>query len=251
MSAVEDDARGTAGDSGVDSEPPASAARPVQAGRRRDTHRMRPPPDSNAPPRREVPYDAGPDALDTPEYVAPTKPPAETDHKTFELQTVKVTREEYEAEVALRTRPGSNFAQLDIPTGPSTRVLLHRRSRKLLVVLAALGLLAGAGLIALTHGTSATSELPPPSATAPVAPAMEVVIPTTTAEVEATSLPVVEAARTAPSAPPATTHAAAPAKPPRPVATRTTTEPEPAVAPPKTTNPVTTGGTVPLGPAEF
>jgi hypothetical protein len=138
-----------------------------------------PPPASNAPSplRREIPPDAGPDALDTPAYVAPTAPPAETEHKTFELQTVKVAREAYETDVVAHQDPRSSFAQLDIPTAPSTMVVQRRRARLVLVGLAALGLLTGAALIAAAFRASEPRKQPAPSATVGVHPVADPMAP--------------------------------------------------------------------------
>jgi hypothetical protein len=209
--------------------------------RENDTNPLMPPPDANRRRQARRPPEAGPDALDTPEYVAPTPPPAETEHKTFEVQTVKIMEEDRRRQEY--AEPG--MQQADIPTAPSTRIQ-RRRSWTMAVVLIALGVTAGLGLFALAHltrvepmkpGTPSAIEpaAPPPTATAPDKGASAAGAPTA----EATASTATPSTAAPAATPEATARVEATGKPPRknPEAEATATA--------KGTS------TVPLGPPEF
>jgi cytoskeletal protein RodZ len=88
--------------------------------------------------------------------VAPTPPPPETDHKTFELQTVKImpAPDMDTSRVAdpAERNPDPGLRQADIPTVLSTRIQ-RRRSWTMGVVLVVLGVAAGLGILALAKAT--------------------------------------------------------------------------------------------------
>lgn len=262
MGAVKDEAR-TQGQE-RESGPPSSRSRPVlklenQTDpslpppdpnrtipiRENQTNPLMPPPDPNRRRQARRPPEAGPDSLDTPEYVAPLPPPAETEHKTFEVQTVKIMQEDRRRQVD--SDPG--LKQADIPTAPSTRIQ-RRRSWTMAVVLIALGVTAGLGLFALAHLTRVEPMKPgTPSAIEPAAPP-----PTATAPDQGASAAGAPAAETTAST--ATPSTAAPAATPEPTSTaRVEATDKP---PRKNPNAEATGtttakgtSTVPLGPPEF
>jgi len=211
--------------------------------RQNDTNPLMPPPDANRRRQARRPPEAGPDSLDTPEYVAPLPPPAETEHKTFEVQTVKIMEEDRRRQ---HSDPG--LRQADIPTAPSTRIQ-RRRSWTMAVVLIALGVTAGLGLYALAHLTRVEPMEPgTPSAVEPAAPP-----PVATAD-KAGAAPEATAPAATPSASAATPQNAEPtatakveptSKPPRKHHDAEATTTSTATATVKGTS------TVPLGPPEF
>lgn len=191
-----------------------------------------PAPDPNHRYRPKPPL-AAPDSLATPEYIAPTPPPSETEHATFEVQTVKLM----ELDDSTPDRVGHGLRQADIPTAPSTRVQ-RRRGWSIGLVLVVLGLVAGLGLLALAKLTR-VEPVPAPSRSTPEVVSAPTPIEPTGRPVHVEDLPPATAATPSIPQPPAVT-----VKPPPP---RRTAEPIP---PPKAT---TTGATssVPLGPPEF
>ena len=249
MGALKDDAASSGSD-----RPPSSESRPVRANLN-DTDPSLPPPDPNRPRLLLQPEPAAlPDALDTPEYVAPTPPPPETEHKTFELQTVKIRAEleviEEEGSEAQRN-PDPGLRQADIPTVLVTRVQ-RRRSWAVVGVLVGLGIVAGVGILAVAQ---LTREEPVERGAALEAPAGAVPAaseaPAATSEPSA--VPSVEA--------PALSAAPVTPEPPEPPVSRGAEPPrvtkphkgaDPAVGPkaPEGPSPTSTT-TIPLGPPEF
>ncbi len=246
-----------------------------------------PPPDPNRPPpglvdatnpgmptppqpkrrRRKGPRppEAAPDALDTPEYVAPQAPPDETEHKTFEVQTVKVMEEQrlHDTEKMQPPPPppespepppprDPGLREADLPTQPSTRV--HRqRSWTVGIVLVALGVVAGLGLLALAWltrveplepGTPAASQ---PLVTPPDRESPNEAASAKGAAVTTSTLPAASA-----SPKPASDEAEPAVKTTAPLeGARDAPKAETPPAPGATSAPKDTTSTVPLGPPEF
>jgi hypothetical protein len=217
-----------------------------------------PPPDPNRPRLLLQPEPAAfPDALDTPEYVAPTPPPPETEHKTFELQTVKI-RSELEAVAEegseAQRNPDPGLRQADIPTVLVTRVQ-RRRSWAMVGVLVGLGIVAGVGILAVAQwsreepvepgaaleapAVPATSE-PSPATAEPAAPAVPSV-----ADTDESGAPALSAALVTPE--PSVSRGAE-----HPRVTKPPKEQSPAVGAkvPEAPSPTSTT-TIPLGPPEF
>jgi hypothetical protein len=249
MGALKDDAASSGSD-----RPPSSESRPIRTNLN-DTDPSLPPPDPNRPRLLLQPEPAAlPDALDTPEYVAPTPPPPETEHKTFELQTVKIRAElgviEEEGSEATRN-PDPGLRQADIPTVLVTRVQ-RRRSWAVVGVLVGLGVLAGVGILAVAQLTREEPVEAVEPGTALEAPAGAVPTaseaPAATAEpsaVPSVEVPALSAAPVTPEPP-----VSRGAEPPR--VTKPHKGADPAVGPkaPEGPSPTSTT-TIPLGPPEF
>jgi hypothetical protein len=198
-----------------------------------------------------------PDALDTPEYVAPTPPPPETEHKTFELQTVKIRAEleviEEEGSEAQRN-PDPGLRQADIPTVLVTRVQ-RRRSWAVVGVLVGLGIVAGLGILAVAQltreepvGTVGTVE--PGAALEAPAGAVPAASEAPAATSEPSAVPSAEVP--ALSAAPLTPEPPVSRGPESPKVTKPHKAADPAVGPkaPEGPSPTSTT-TIPLGPPEF
>lgn len=189
--------------------PPSSESRPLQS-RLNDTDPSMPPPDPNRPvvrarsERVRRPAEAGPDSLEAPEYVGPTPPPPETEHKTFELQTVKIMPE-VDGEARPRSEdpeernPDPGLRQADIPTVLSTRIQ-RRRTWTMGLVLVVLGVAAGVGILVLAQvaqvepvsGDPTAAESAAESATVTHSGAMtvsDVVVPAESSSAVAVPLP--------------------------------------------------------------
>lgn len=242
--------------------PPSSESRPISGpsqSRLNDTDPSMPPPDPNRPVVRSRSErvlrapEAGPDSLDAPEYVAPTPPPPETDHKTFELQTVKIMpgmdteNPSVVSEEPEDRNPDPGLRQADIPTVLSTRIQ-RRRSWTMGVVLVILGVAAGLGILALAKATRieplpADTNAEQPAAAATTAPSN--VAP---AEVVAES-----ASSTAVDPPSPSPPAAASVQPPPAVRNDVPTVKPTSPSSTKPDAPASTKSTipVPLGPPEF
>ncbi len=255
MGALNDDAASSGSD-----RPPSSESRPIRTNLN-DTDPSLPPPDPNRPRLLLQPEPAAlPDALDTPEYVAPTPPPLETEHKTFELQTVKIRAEleviKEEGSEAHRN-PDPGLRQADIPTVLVSRVQ-RRRSWAVVGVLVGLGVVAGVGILAVAQLTreepveavepGAALEAPagavPTASEAPAAAAEPSAVPSVTAAGEG-GVPAFSAAPVTPEPP-----VSRGAEPQR--VTRPHKGADPAVGPdaPEGPSPTSTT-TIPLGPPEF
>jgi hypothetical protein len=263
MGALNDDAASSGSD-----RPPSSESRPIRTNLN-DTDPSLPPPDPNRPRLLLQPEPAAlPDALDTPEYVAPTPPPPETEHKTFELQTVKIRAEleaiKEEGPEAQRN-PDAGLRQADIPTVLVSRVQ-RRRSWAVVGVLVGLGVVAGGGILAVAQLTreepveavEAVGTVEPGAALEAPAGAVPTAneAPATTAEPSA--VPSVEDAAAGEGGVPALSAAAV--TPEAPVSrgaepqgvTRPHKGADPAVGPKAPEGPIPTiTTTIPLGPPEF
>ncbi|MCU0691977.1 MAG: hypothetical protein MUF54_11295 [Polyangiaceae bacterium] len=133
----------------------------------------------------DKPTGASPDRLDTPEYLAPVLPPAVTEHKTFEVATVKfadgllnstpsetpVARQRSQPEIVSAPPPAAKASlgtpppvrrQAEVATSPSTRVV-RQRSWRIVGVLALLGMAAGFGLTVLSSRNANHASTPSPS----------------------------------------------------------------------------------------
>ncbi len=253
MGALKDDAASSGSD-----RPPSSESRPIRTSLN-DTDPSLPPPDPNRPRLLLQPEpNALPDALDTPEYVAPTPPPPETEHKTFELQTVKIRGElevvEQESEKPLRN-PDPGLRQADIPTVLVTRVR-RRRSWTMVGVLVGLGVVAGAGILAIAQWTQEEPvERPPaleaaagaiPAASGTPAPAQE---PTVEHAEGADAGGGVPASSAVPGAPAPTVSGGS--EPPRVTRAPKVQKADPVVEPKSVGASTTSTTTIPLGPPEF
>lgn len=208
-----------------------------------------PPPDPNRPvvrarsERVRRPAEAGPDFLEAPEYLGPTPPPPETEHKTFELQTVKIMAES-ESEGETERNPDPGLRQADIPTVLSPRIH-RRRTRTMGLVLAGLGVAAGVGILVLAQVTRVEPVADAPTAT-------EATVTVTRATLTANEV-IAPAQSSSPAIPQPSVEPAPPG-----TAVDITTKTVPVLAPtsksvalPNATASAKSTPTIPLGPPEF